>query len=88
MKEFIKGVLSEQGLPSSKRAMLFILLLTFVFIILYNLFSGHKPDQTLQDQLYYMLTTNIALIFGSNIANVVKDIKTGQSASTTTSSAS
>lgn len=76
---FFRLALSEDGIPSSKRVVLFILLLTFIFIVLYNIFTGKKPDDTLQSQLYYMLTTVVGLVFGSNIVNAIKDVKIKQS---------
>jgi hypothetical protein len=79
MKNFARLVLSEDGQPSSKRVILFILLFAFLFILIFNLFTGRKPDSTLQDQLYYMLVTALGVVFGSNVLNIIKDIKVTQS---------
>jgi hypothetical protein len=79
MKAFLKGILSENGIPSSKRVICFLLLFTFLFEVLYNMLAkGHPaPTETLQSQLYYTLVTNLGLIFGSNIVNSIKDAKLG-----------
>lgn len=76
---FLRLTLSEDGNPSAKRVALFILLFLFIFEALYNLFTGKVPDQTLQSQLYYLLTTAYGLVFGSNIVSAIKDIKVIQS---------
>lgn len=75
--------LSESGIPSSKRIAFFLLLLVFLFLVVLNTFTGKKPDVTLQDQLYYMLTTLAGLVFGSNVLNKIADVKKTQSENNT-----
>ena len=76
MLHFIKGVLSEQGQPSSKRVAFFVLLFLFVGVCVYNIITGKMLTPTLQDQLYYMLTASLLAILGSNVITAVKDVKT------------
>ena len=79
MMKFILSVLSENGSPSSKRFITFLLLIVFIFAYLFNLFTGKSPSETFSSQLYLMLTTGIGVIFGSNILDTIKDIKIAQS---------
>lgn len=81
MSNFIFQVFSENGNPSSKRVICFILLFLYSFVLLYNLFTGKKPDDTIEVQLYYMLVTNLGIILGSNIVDAVKTVKTTQAES-------
>lgn len=76
---FTRLTISEDGIPSAKKVSLFILLFLFIFVVLFNLFTGKRPDETLQSQLYYLLTTVFGLVFGSNIVTAIQKIKTTQS---------
>lgn len=76
---FARLTISEDGIPSAKRVALFILLFLFIFVVIFNLFTGKRPDETLQSQLYYLLTTVFGLVFGSNIVTAIQKIKTTQS---------
>jgi hypothetical protein len=79
MKTFIRLVLSEEGLPSSKRVAFFILLFVFLFVDIVNLFTAKKLDVVLQDQLFYAMQGAMLTIFGSNILNKVSELKKVQS---------
>lgn len=59
--DFIKGVLSEDnGTPSAKRVVLFILLTLFVIATMANLFYHKSMEATLLNELYYLITTFVA----------------------------
>lgn len=77
MFNFLKSVMSENGSPSSKRVVLFILVFLFVFEIIWNLCTGKSIATTLSDQVYYGMLYVVSLVFGSNVVNSIKDIKTG-----------
>ena len=79
MKNFIMDVLSEKGIPSTKRVAFFLLLLVFVVIIFVNIVWGKVLDAVLGSQLYYMLNALLIAIIGSNILDTVKEVKTVQS---------
>lgn len=79
MKKFIYLVLSEKGIPSSKRVAFFFLLFIFVLVIVVNIIWGKVLDATLGSQLYYMLNALLIAIIGSNVLDTVKEIKTTQS---------
>jgi Na+/glutamate symporter len=79
MKNFIKDVLSEKGIPSTKRVAFFLLLLVFVAVIFVNLVWGKMLNEVLGSQLYYMLNALLIAIIGSNILDTVKEVKTVQS---------
>lgn len=70
--KFIKLVLSENGEPSSKRVIAFILVALFCFEFFFGLFTGKEPSPTLRDQLFYSFLYVVTMIFGSNIADIWK----------------
>ena len=73
---FCKEVVSEDGRASAKRVSLFLLLFTFIFLCLYNVFTGKMINDNLLTDLFSLLPTIFALVFGSNIISAVKVIKT------------
>lgn len=79
MIKFIRDVLSENGSPSSKRVAFFILLFAFLLELAVNLIWNKLLSDTLRDQLYYAMLSCLAVIFGVNITQMVKDIKVTQS---------
>lgn len=73
MKEFIKSLFSDKdGSISSKRTVMFMLVIAFVFIVMVNLFSGKKPAEVLIDQLFYLVIYSLASVFGEQIADIFK----------------
>jgi hypothetical protein len=79
MKNFLYAVLAENGTPSSKRFITFLLLLLWIFAFVYNLVTGKTASETYTTQHYLMLTTGLGLIFGSNVLDTIKSIKVTQS---------
>src|ERR1043165_3444262 len=79
MRQFIKEILSENGSGSTKRAAFWVLLFAFLAQCAVNLFWAKELSPTLRDQLYYAMLGALSVIFGVNIAQIVKDIKTTQS---------
>lgn len=73
MKPFIKSLFSDKdGIVSSKRLVMFIFTLLFVVITLINIFSGKNLDETLKNQLFYLLVYCISVVFGENITTIFK----------------
>lgn len=73
MKTFLKGVLSESdGSPSSKRVVMFILTLLFVVISILNFWTGKQLDETLKNQLFYLLCWIFSMVFGEKITSIFK----------------
>jgi hypothetical protein len=71
MKEFIKSLFSDKdGSISSKRFVMFTLVLSFVVIIFVNLFTGKSLKDTLEDQLFYLVIYVLISIFGENMAEI------------------
>lgn len=72
MKEFIKSLFSDvNGSISSKRTILFALLLTFLLVCIMNLFYGKSLSATLHDQLFYLIIYALAAVFGEPAINAV-----------------
>lgn len=73
MKQFIRSLFSDtNGSVSSKRTVMFALIVTFIIVIFVNLFTGRKITEVLQDQLFYLVIYSLAAIFGEQIADVFK----------------
>jgi len=73
MKEFIKSLFSDKdGSISSKRFVMFSLVITFIIVVFVNLATGKSLKATLEDQLYYLVIYVLATIFGENIADLLK----------------
>ncbi len=71
MFKFIKGILSEtDGTPSSRRVVMFLLTLLFIGISVYNIVTGKNYDDTLKNQLFYLLCWLFTVIFGDKIAGL------------------
>lgn len=69
--EFIRLVFTDSdGNPSSKRVVMFLLLTLFVSVSITNLVTGKKLDDTLQDQLFYLLCWIFSVVFGEKIAKM------------------
>ena len=76
MKEFIKSLFSDKdGSISSKRFVMFALVLSFVIIMFVNLFTGKSLKDTLEEQLFYLVIYVLATIFGEGIADIFKKKK-------------
>lgn len=73
MWKFIKGVLSEtDGTPSSRRLVMFILTALFCGVSLYNLVTGKNLDETLKNQLFYLLIWIFSVVFGDKVVSALK----------------
>lgn len=71
MKKFIKDVLTDtNGLASSKRVVMFILLFLFVGVSIYNLSSGKNLDETLKNQLFYLLCWIFSTVIGEKVIDM------------------
>lgn len=73
MKAFIRSLFSDKdGSVSSKRAVMFTLVLTFLIIVFVNLITGKSIKDVLQDQLFYLVIYSLASVFGENITQIFK----------------
>lgn len=73
MKEFMKGIFRDKdGSPSSKRVVMFILTLLFCGVSIYNLITGKNLDETLKNQLFYLIVYIFSLVFGENVTGVFR----------------
>lgn len=77
MKKFIKDILTDtNGLASSKRVVMFILLFLFVGVSIYNLSSGKNLDETLKNQLFYLLCWIFSTVIGEKVIDMFAGKKT------------
>lgn len=73
MIQFIKGVLSESdGTPSSRRVVMFLLTILFIGIVIYNIVTGKNLDETLKNQLFYLLVWIFGVVLADKIAVALK----------------
>ena len=73
---FIKSMLSgEDGAISSKRTIMFIFTLLFVGLTIANFVTGKNFDETLKDQLFYLLVWCITMVFGEQIPAMIQSFK-------------
>jgi hypothetical protein len=73
MKNFIKGILTDKdGSLSSKRVVMFLLTIAFLVVSFINLWFGKNLDETLKNQLFYLLVYVISTVFGENITGLFK----------------
>lgn len=73
MKEIIKSILQDKdGILSSKRVVLFVFTFLFVGISIYNVITGKNLDETLKNQLFYLLVYVLSVVFGENVTGMFK----------------
>lgn len=71
MKEFIKGILTDtDGIPSSKRVVMFLLTFLFIGVSVINILYGKDLEQTLKNQLFYLLCWMFTVVFGEKVAKI------------------
>ena len=76
MIKFIKSMLAgEDGAISSKRTVMFIFTLLFTGLVISNHITGKNFDETLKDQLFYLLVWCITMVFGEQIPDMIKAYK-------------
>lgn len=77
MFKFLKEMLSgSDGLISSKRTVMFIFTLLFVGVTIVNLSTGKNLDETLKNQLFYLVIWTLTMVFGEQITNLWNKDKT------------
>jgi hypothetical protein len=62
---FLKLMLCENGVPSSKRVIMVVTWLLFAYVVVFNQLTFRAPSEGLQDQLFEVLLISIAAVFGS-----------------------
>lgn len=73
MKEFIKSLFSDKdGSVSSKRLVMFLLTTLFISVTIINIWTGKNLDETLKNQLFYLLVYVISVVFGENVTGMFK----------------
>ena len=76
MFKFIKSMLSgSDGVVSSKRTVMFIFTLLFVGLTIANFVTGKNFDETLKQQLFYLLIWLISMVFGEGIPDMISAFK-------------
>jgi hypothetical protein len=71
-KELMAG---PSGEASSKRGIMFLLVLTFLFCVVYNQQTGKNIDPDLKDQLYKLIGLTIILVFGDRAIRAWETVK-------------
>jgi hypothetical protein len=69
LKEMLSG---KGGEVSSKRVVMFLFTLTFIGLTIANFVTGKNFDETLKQQLFYLLIWLISMVFGEQIADIFK----------------
>jgi hypothetical protein len=64
MNWFKDMMAGPSGEVSSKRTIMFILVFTFVFCVIYNQQTGKNLDAEFKDQLYKLIGLIVILVFG------------------------
>lgn len=71
MKQFIKGILTDSdGNPSSKRVVMFLLTFLFIAVTIVNLITGKNIEETLKNQLFYLICWMFSVVFGEKVVNI------------------
>lgn len=71
MWNFIKGIFMDNtGAPSSKRVVMFILTFLFVWVSVMNVMLGKNLDETLKNQLFYLLCWIFSTVIGEKITDI------------------
>lgn len=63
------------GEISSKRSIMFMLVLVFLFCVIYNQQTGKNIDPDLKDQLYKLIGLTIILVFGDRAIKAWETVK-------------
>jgi hypothetical protein len=71
-KEMMAG---PSGEVSSKRGIMFMLVLVFLFCVIYNQQTGKNIDPDLKDQLYKLIGLTIILVFGDRAISAWETVK-------------
>lgn len=66
-REMLSG---KNGEVSSKRTVMFIFTLTFIGLTIANFVTGKNFDDTLKDQLFYLLIWIISMVFGEQLPQI------------------
>lgn len=76
MIKFIKSMLSgADGNMSSKRVVMMIFTLLFVGLTIANFVTGKNFDETLKQQLFYLLIWCLSMVFGEQIPEMISSWK-------------
>lgn len=76
MIKFIKSVLSgSDGNASSKRVVMLIFTMLFVGLTISNFVTGKNFDETLKQQLFYLLIWCISMVYGEKIPDMISSWK-------------
>jgi hypothetical protein len=71
MKQFIKGILTDSdGNPSSKRIVMFLLTFLFIGVSITNIVTGKDLENTLKNQLFYLLCWIFSTVIGEKVVNI------------------
>lgn len=71
MKQFIKELFQDiDGRPSSKRLVMFVLTGLFVGVSIVNIVTGKNLDDTLKNQLFYLICWIFSTVLGERVVNI------------------
>lgn len=71
MKQFIKELFQDiDGRPSSKRLVMFVLTGLFVGVSIVNICTGKNLDDTLKNQLFYLICWIFSTVLGERVVNI------------------
>lgn len=69
--KFLKGIFTDNdGSPSSKRVILFLLIGTFLTVVLTNLWMGKELSGVLAEQLFYLIIYTLSTVFGEKVTGI------------------
>ena len=71
-KEMLSGA---QGEVSSKRSILFILILLFIGLTIASQVTQKTFDETLKEQLFWLIQTTLVLVFGERALLAWQNVK-------------
>ena len=75
MKWFKEMLSGSDGIVSSKRFVMFLFTLTFIGLTVANFVTGKNLDETLKDQLFYLLIWIISMVFGEQLPSIFGSFK-------------
>ena len=83
-RQFIMAMLSGERGPSSKRGVMLLLLLLFMFLVLFDTFTGKHPQELYSDQVFELLLVSLGVVFGEKFITAFTVTRTQKSTTKTT----
>lgn len=80
----IEMLSSKGGGVSSKRTILVFFVLLFAFCVVYNMITGHAPDNLYKEQVFEALLVCIGAVFGERVVDILPTIRGKKSTTSVT----